>query len=318
MQPLLDALTLANKIIRRVISHWIVFIGTFACVILVAVAVTNLIGPRYTSEMTVTAVSGNQTMLGGLAGAAGLLSSGSISSLATSILNPTSALDNYQDLLQSHVVAAKLMEKYQIEKRLFPNDVDAKTGLWKHNLKWTIKSFVNSILGVDIADRPTVNDVQLKLNDLLVVTQSSQNQNMITVSCTWREPKMCTDLLLLVHKETEARLNTLVLAQAQRTVDYITGNLPKVQIAEVREAMIEVLSTAEKTIAMTAYDQPVAGILLDPPSQSEKPSFPRPSLILEIAAFLALLIATISAWFAETINVSWTSRVAVRANSRTV
>jgi hypothetical protein len=156
------------------------------------------------------------------------------------------------------------------------------------------------MFGLQLNNAPTIDDVALKLDEMIVVTQSSQDQNTINISCTSRDPALCYDLLQEIHKEVEFRLNSLELEQAQRTAKYVTSQLPRIQIAEVREAMIEVLASAEKTIATTALSQPVAGIVLDPPIRPTKPSFPRPTLLFAIAGFLGLIISCLVTWFIAT------------------
>jgi hypothetical protein len=296
MEPFINAIAIARELVRRIASEWKIFLLTFFLCLVFVIAATLIIGKKYTSEMTVTAVSANQSMLGGLAGAAGLLSSGSISSLATSILNPASALDNYQSLVQSNVVSEALMSKYHIQNRIFGDAVDPKTGTWKPTLSRDLKQLIYGVFGLQLSDAPTIDDVALKLNEMIVVTQSSQDQNTINISCTSRDSGFCYDLLREVHQEVEYRLNSLELEQAQRTAKYVTSQLPRTQIAEVREAMIEVLASAEKTIATTALSQPVAGIVLDPPIRPTRPSFPRPTLLLVIAGFLGLIISCLVTW----------------------
>lgn len=296
MNTLVNALAIARELAQRIASEWKVFLFTIILCFALTIGATFVIGKRYTSEMTVTAVSANQSMLGGLAGAAGLLSSGSISSLATSILNPASALDNYQSLVQSNIVASSLMKKFHIENKMFGNSVDPKTGHWRPTLYREIKRLLFGVFGLEMSDGPTIDDVSLRLNEMVVITQSSQDQNTINISCTSRDPSFCYGLLQEIHQEVEYRLNSLELEQAQRTVKYVTSQLPRIQIAEVREAMIEVLASAEKTIATTALNQPVAGIVLDPPIRPTRPSFPRPPLLLAISGFLGLLVACLVSW----------------------
>lgn len=295
MEPLINALETARELVRRAVSEWVIFLCVFVLSIGVGIGLSLAVGQKFTSSMTITAISADQSMLAGLSSAANLLSSGSVSSLASSVLNPTSALDNYQSLLQSDIVAEALARDHGMDRRMF-DGVDPKTGLWKKTTRRRLKEFMYGLFGITLPDKPTVGDITARLNQLIVVTQSSQDQNTIDVSCTSDDPFLCKDLLEADHQEVEKRLNALELDQAKRTARYVTETIPNIQIAEVREALIAVLAAAEKRIAVTALNQPVAGIMLDPPMVPTVPSFPRPALIISIAVLFGLIAASFVVW----------------------
>lgn len=295
MEPLINALKTAHELARRAVSEWIIFLSVFAVCIALGIGISLAVGQRFTSSMTITAISGDQSMLAGLSGAANLLSSGSVSSLASSVLNPTSALDNYQSLLQSSLVANALARNHGMDHRMFAG-VDPKTGLWKNTLRRRAKVIMYGLFGIALPDKPTTEDLTARLNQLIVITQSSQDQNTISISCTSHDRLLCKDLLVADHQEVEKRLNSLELDQAKRTAQYVTETIPKIQIAEVREALIAVLAAAEKRIAVTALNQPVAGMMLDPPNVPTLPSFPRPSLIISMSFLFGVIAASFATW----------------------
>ena len=151
--------------------------------------IINPIGPKYTASMIVTATP-NANLLGDHK--PGLTSQSTIMGLgggAASLLLRGSKLSLYEKLLQSDTVAAAILRKNpKLVVEMYDGGVDAAEH-WRPSPTAAFKriAYTAPELQSDITSGPTVQDVELKISNLIAITEYSDDPNITSsVSCTCR------------------------------------------------------------------------------------------------------------------------------------
>jgi uncharacterized protein involved in exopolysaccharide biosynthesis len=249
--------------------------------VVLSLAFAILHGPLFSSQMVVRPAEGNLVpsslrQLGAIAGGGSGLAIGN------------GLLPSYIKLLQSREVALQLLTGEHFELRLFAGQINPD-GTWRRGLIGRAKASLFGLFGISRHERPNVSDVKEQLDALLVVNQD-QISGLITVGCTARQPELCRDLLLAVHREAEYSLARARYDLALQTRDFILNHLGTTTNLDTRESMAETLADADVTIALFGLGRPVAALIIDPPTLPDEPSFPRPMLIALLGAAAGLTL----------------------------
>ncbi len=162
-------------------------------------------------------------------------------------------LFSYLNLLQSNEVAGALIKNDHFERELYNGAIDPRRR-WRHTWLASIRGAISEVFGFRRSDSPTLEDVRLKLKQMLVIDQD-QLTNLVTVSCTSASQTLCRDTLLAVNREAETSLNQMRRRQAEQTRDYIEQVLPAITEGDVRANMIGSHLDAKTQIAIVEFEQ---------------------------------------------------------------
>lgn len=288
LDAVVSAWQFAILLMRLSLRHYVVVFLSVSTGLLLMAAFAVYKGPLYTSTMTVKAADD-------AAPPSGL--SSALSRLPVSLGGGggNAMLFSYLNLLQSNEVAGALIKNDHFERELYNGAIDPATGRWRHTWLASIRGAISEVFGFRRSDSPTLEDVRLKLKQMLVIDQD-QLTNLVTVSCTSASQTLCRDTLLAVNREAETSLNQMRRRQAEQTRDYIEQVLPAITEGDVRANMIGSLLDAKTQIAMSNLNRPIGASVLDPPLVPSEPSFPRPSLLL-LLGFVAGLAFGVGASF---------------------
>lgn len=283
MQPLNQVLDLIKSVARAMLRHPIIVI---VCVVLGVGGAAGFVasrGPLYTASMSLQAADEP-------AGRANEIR------LNVPVLSALSGpLPAYMSLLRSRVVAQRLMDDAHYDRVLFAGQVDPTTGLWKPR-GLSIGGLLDQLFGIARAPRPTVDDVQRRLHDLLVV-ERDQLSGIATVTCTAPDPAFCVKLLADAHRETEASLRQIRLGQALQARDYANKALATATDPGIRMALGTMLAGADGVIVAAQAPIPAGAILFEPPAVAAEPIYPRPGFVLGVGLLLGLAAGAALAWW---------------------
>jgi uncharacterized protein involved in exopolysaccharide biosynthesis len=307
MESLQSLLLLVKKVASRMWRMKVVSLACLGTSLLLMIAIAFVNGPAYTSEMMVrpvgNAISPQMGMLAGLVSP----------NFRNSSLGQTNQLPSYLNLLQSDDVAAILLKQPDVVRAVFGDSIDLQTGLYRGGFMRRLKADVNAFFGQSTSDRPTVFDMQSRLDRLLVVSQDQLTQ-IVTVTCTSSDRFQCPIIMKASHRAAEGILSGLIRQNAVAMRDYVEPELNRVTAQGVRDALIQMLAQAETQIATSYLGQPVAAEVFAGPTQPDSPTFPRPGLLLVLGIFMGLGAAAGITWYLTEKQVS--SRQATESNSR--
>ncbi|MEI9997269.1 MAG: Wzz/FepE/Etk N-terminal domain-containing protein [Rhizomicrobium sp.] len=294
LQPVYDFARILSGLVSAAVRRWPIVLFTIVLALLGAIAVGRFSKPQYASEMLVMAAPaqqfGSPNPLGALTSARS-----SFAALGLGSFGGSSQFKSFVQLVQSPAVAETLMGKPDDMLWLMGPSVDVRTGLYKTGAG-PLRRTLYGLFNLSPPVRASVQDVQVALNHTVVISLSTDNPDIATISCTSTYAEACPKLLLDVHAATEAHLSAITASDARRLANYIIKVLPTVQEQVVRDSLVDLLASATKQIAMSDLHQSVGAVIISPPFPPGRPAFPRPGLLLAIGVAAGLFLGTMLAW----------------------
>ena len=293
MQLILDALKVVGLVVLQMQRRWYLVLACVLASLGLTIAAAQVMPPKYTTTMTVTAppTSGSS-----LSNAASMLA-GSSSLLGLNLGGgQASQFDSYLALLKSSSVASDLIRDPKVMQAMFGKALDPATGEWRRGPGRRATSFLMQAFGVQPSSRPTVDDVQYNLDTMLVVNVAPLNRSMATVSCIWRNPDTCHDVMVAADRAAQARLDAIALANAQHMTKYLEDVVSKANEITLRQSLTTVMATTEAQMVLSAAGGQSRAVVLDPPIVPFRPSFPKPAIMLALALFCGLSIGGALTW----------------------
>jgi hypothetical protein len=280
--------TLAT-VIERTREGWRIPLVCAVAGVLLMILILPTMTPRYTVSMTVVPPPADQSQGSGGANSAlsGILSLAGGSSLAQG----NSYYMRYQKVLVSPAVAARMQKDYGMLQIVFQDQWDAENKQWKEpaSLRIRMLGWLFRLANVPAWTHPDVMTLSSFLEGNIVVVPSTLN-DIVTVSMTSSNRELAKKILLTAHTEANAVLRDMVARHASQQVAYLQNKLAGVTVADYRAALLQILSSQEKTLMLTQTDAPFAADIVSPPIASDVPSAPRPLLYVALAAAVGALI----------------------------
>lgn len=260
-------------------ARWIAFFAALLGLCL-SVLYLEMATYRYTATLIVTPAKSEMTQLpgniSGLAAIAGINFSGG---------DGENDFNLYVLGLQSDQIAAEFVKRNDITHRLFDRDYDPVLGQWRRpsGLLAIISTATKSALGIPGAEwrPPGPTDLQEFLEEEVKVS-TDRKTKVTTISVDHEDPLFAAKLITELHEETDAILRRQALARADQSIDYLERQLSRVQLAEHREALAEMLGAQEKARMLASSAAPYAAQPFGTAVVSSKPTSPQPVIVLLI------------------------------------
>lgn len=290
----IDVLDIVLAIWRQKITVFTVAVATFMLAVLYLHNATQI----YTVYYKVTpANSPNQpTTTGQLRGLASL----------TGIRLPrdesTFHFTLYLEGLYGRGAAAEVSKRSDLMHEVFESEWDSERSEWTEpqGLIFDIKSAMKFILGIPIISWqvPSAARLQEYIEEEITILEDDNSQ-VVTISMDVESPHFGLEFLASLHQAVDQILRKKSVERAKHHVDYLTGQLTKVAIAEYREALIRTLAEQEKTLMMASSGLPFAADVFDQPVASLRPTKPKSILVLALSIIggvgLGILIGLVRA-----------------------
>jgi uncharacterized protein involved in exopolysaccharide biosynthesis len=210
-----------SALFRATIADWKLVLGLIALGIGIGIAliVGFFSSPTYRSTVVATS-SNNNSSASGLGGT--LSSLGGLASLAGIAIPQEGLKTTARNMLESKVVARKLIEDVGLLPELFPGKWSAEKSDWK----------------VSSSDYvPTLNDGALVfLRDHLTVEYDSV-LDRISVTVEWGDATRAAYLANQLVSRVNSELQSRAIAQSQSNRDYLEKELTKTTVLGIREAI---------------------------------------------------------------------------------
>jgi uncharacterized protein involved in exopolysaccharide biosynthesis len=195
-------------------------------------------------------------------------------------------------LLQSGVLTERYIRENQLLPVLFPKQWDTEKGRWRPT---------------DPAKIPEEWDGNRAFRKIRNVADDAKT-GLVKLTITWTDPKAAArwanDLVKLTNEQARAR----VISEAQRNITYLNEQAGKTTVAELRQAIYQLLEQEMKKEMLARGDDQYALRVIDPAEAPRRPTTPGPMLWALAGLGGGLLLAVVITLF----RASWNGTAAAR------
>ena len=264
----------------------LIFIVTCA-VFLFSSAYLHVAERSYTVSVTLrpteeqSSAGGN---LGGLASLAGVqLPSGGTTEFIT-----------FQAMLKSQEVASRLFADENLIQRLFAGEWDEsrKSFLQPITTLGNVKRMLKPLLtgeGQSAYIAPNAARLAKTLAEDLSVSED-QTSGMLKLSMESAKPKLASDLMLALIRETDGFLKERFVISGSDALRFYQQKISKARSREHREALAKLIATEEQKLMLATREGPFVVEIMMGPDQSLRPTSPKSSLVLALGLVLGLFL----------------------------
>ena len=232
-----------------------------------------------------SSAGGNLGGLGGLASLAGVqLPSGGGTEFIT-----------FQAMLKSQEVASRLFADENLVQRLF-------AGEWNEGRKsflrpapstlGNVKRLLEPLLtgeGQGAYVAPNAARLAEKITGAMSVSED-KTSGMLKLSMESAKPKLASDLLLALIRETDGFLKERFVISGSEALQFYQQKIAKARSREHREALAKLIAIEERKLMLATRDGPFVVEIMMGPDQSLRPTSPKSSLILALGLVLGLFL----------------------------
>jgi len=239
----------------------------------------QVLAPTYTASVVIEPGQVSQS----------LDNEGKVSALASSL----SAFDSlpqmtkdFLQLVQSNIVAARLMSDQSIMVRLFPSEWDAERKVWRQPQGWKdqARGWVRTLMGRPAWEPPNIDRINTALAGMIKI--KAVGDGMIQeISIDMGDPESASAILNAVVLAADETLREREAARLKASVEYWQDLLSRAASLENRNALIANIQDAEKRAVFANVDLPFSIDILDPVVTPVTPSGPR-GLLVVMAGFV--------------------------------
>lgn len=279
---------------RNIARHWRLFI-----IAIVVGAVWAVYYEAYTpKQYTVTVYVGP---VGEIAGQG----SGGVSGLVSMFISGGSMSagppdwSRYVFALSSTKLAEKLEREHHLIKQLYISRWDAKHKVWKPTPGFdaSVGRFFDGLFGRPIDPPPDIKSLQDYISSKVKLS-TDKTTGITTLNMTDSDPKKALAFVLMVHNAAVALVREDIAEKNIAKINYLTGALAKMNNADQRAVLINMLAQTEQTQMLLNNNLPFAAQIIDTPIVPALPSSPQ---VLQVAMtyrvglllFLALMLIAI-------------------------
>jgi uncharacterized protein involved in exopolysaccharide biosynthesis len=248
----------------------------------------QVLSPSYTASVVIEPGQVSQS----------LENEGKLSALTSSL----SAFDtlpqmtkDFLQLVQSNIVAARLMNDPSIMQRLFAEDWDPERKVWRQPEGWAsrLRGWARVAMGRPAWEPPNIDRVNAALAAMVKI--KAVGDGMIQeISIEMKNPESAAAILNAVVLAADETLREREAARLKASVDYWQNLLSRAASLENRNALINNIQDAEKRAVFANVDLPFSIDILDPVVTPVTPSGPRGLLVVLACVFLGIMLSLLT------------------------
>lgn len=253
---------------------------------------------RYTAEMRVipsqapaNSTSSRADKLGGLASLVGI----------TTDSEQISPFKLYIEEMTSRDTASALVKDKSIAQVVFAREWDNIAKRWEQpaSERSGTKVALKAILGFppSIWQAPNGARMQEFLSTRLRI-DSAPTRTVTVIGFDDDDPKFAVKVLAALNSIVDGHLRAVALTRSTEYARFLETKLATITIAEHRVAVTSALSEQEKLIMLASSSAPFAADLIEAPTDSLKPTSPRPTLVIAASIVLGLVVGILGVMIA--------------------
>lgn len=266
-----------------------IIVATVAVVMLLAFVHMRVATPVYTASMVVMPVA-TDTGSSALASTARNLSP--LLGMGLPESQQVAAFDMFRQALTSARVAARLDEQHNLLRRVFKSrwDDDRKTWTAPGGIVGSIKVALNWMVGQPAWTPPSALTLASYLRDNLSLTKLDDQSPFLRLEFSHGDPVFAANLLRWLHQEADHVVRQDILLRTRSNIDYLRSQLQRVDLADHRSVLAELVLREESKMMLISSDLPYAAGVLEPAMVSDAPTSPNPLTRLVIMGVTGLFL----------------------------
>lgn len=267
-----DAVDLV-ALVRLFAREWRLVVGTVAAFVLLAALLAFALTPIYRAEVLLAPVAPPKSEV---LAAIGPL--GDIASLVENLVGgPRDRTAESIAILRSRSLALDFIREQELKPVLFADRWDAAARAWRDD-----STPPSDLDAYDVFDR-NVRAVRL-----------DRRTGLVTLSIEWRDPVTAARWANALVERVNARRRADAVREAQKSIEYLQGQLGRTSSLEVRQALYRLIEAQAKTIAIAQTREEYAFRVIDKAIPPERHAHPRPLLMIAVAVLAGLAVAVLA------------------------
>lgn len=253
---------------------------------------------RYTAEMRVipshspaNSATSRADKLGGLASLVGI----------TADSEQTSPFKLYLEEMTSRETASVLVKDKSIARVIFAREWDTVAQRWVQpaSERSGIKLGLRAILGFPPTTWRAPDGARMQdfLSTRLKI-DSAPTRTVTVIGFDNVDPRFAVKVLTALNTIVDGHLRAVALARSTEYARFLETKLATITIAEYRVSITDALSEQEKLIMLASSSAPYAADLIETPTDSLKPTSPRPVLVIASSIVLGLVVGILGVMIA--------------------
>lgn len=281
-------------------GKWIIAATILVCVTMAALLVHNL-EPTYTARMILAsrADASGQRLMGQIAGLAQLIGVG------RGLTAQSSLWDEFVGTVTSVTLARRLEERYQLLREIYRGSWDAESETWvAPKAEGWLAEFrlkVDRYLNVPGWTEPDERVLAGFLSGVRV--RPFEATALKELVFEHPDPQFALRLLNIVFNEADTLLREREQRKVAEQIKYLWAKLETISVFEHRTALVSLLGAQERRM-MLLQDRtsPFVADIIDHPTVSTGPTWPKPFLMLYLAFAAGLLLGPLLAVFVRALR----------------
>lgn len=279
--------TLDLGLARRIMmAHPVTMLSAIAVCLAMSILYLHVAHRRYAVELYITAATPSQK------------SSNALSALTSLAGVNLGAAENpkfreFLAAIRSPVAAEAIIGDQEMVRAIFPGEWSARAQRWRqpHSYLHAPADFVKRVLGIPVVpwSPPDAARVYEYLRDNLKVIPDAKS-GMVTLELDSQRPRQAKVLLVALNQAIDSWMRQHDLRHAQDDITYLSQQLAKTTVEELRNALAANLAEQEHARMLASAPLPYVSDMLGTPIVSNRPAYPRPIPVLIASIVLGFLI----------------------------
>lgn len=279
-----------------VIRNWRIALLSVIVAVLLALFYLRVTAPSYDAEMVVAPATDNNltpNLGSSLGGISGLASAAGIRLPDSETVTPFA---KFIELTQSEALADRIQKKYNFLKFFNRGRWDWSANQWRPatGILSQMQQIMAAVTGVQKPTNPTSFDLAKILQERLTI-EIIPKTGMRRIGFSDRDPKIAVFFLTVIHNEADEMLREDAQSRSNRQIAYLRERLQTVTVNEERTALSNLLEVQEQQAMLSESGLAFAAHLVEPPMVSDRPTSPKPSVVLLSAIVLGTFVGALLA-----------------------
>jgi len=257
-------------------KRWLI-IGVICTAAVLAAGYSLMLPNIYSASVMVTPVGEDNNKgpslggLGGLASMAGISLGGGGGDVKVNLA-----------VLTSREFLWRFVKENKLKPVLFADAWDAGNKVWRE-------------------EDPSQWAVYRKISHMVSVSEDKKS-GLVTVAVAWTDPDQAALWANGLVARLNAHLRRDAMARSKKTLGYLNAELGKVKVADMRQALFDLISQEQKKAMLASTQKEYAFRILDKAVAPDRKAKPKRSLIVILSAFVAGFLAVIYVFIREGIK----------------
>ena len=139
---------------------------------------------------------------------------------------------------------------------------------------------------VDAKKQPTLWKAERMFREEIRSVAEDKKTGLITLTITWTDPVQAAQWATELVNRTNAVLRQQAIDEAQRSIEYLNGQLTKTSVVELQKAIYGLIESQIKQVMIAKGNEQYAFRVIDPARVAEKRSSPKRAAICVLATLL--------------------------------